>query len=101
MGVMHTFSFLLLHILLCTYKTGPLERNSMSVCHQSKTDEDTFFGILIHRSMEDHFSGFLLLYESCMLVGSLGCYAPAKVTYQKVTIHCTPFRASMFLCMIQ
>ena len=70
-----------------TCKTGPLERNSMSVCHQSKTDQDTFLVTYVSIDrLKAHFLGFLTVYESCMPVGSLGCYGPSKVTYQKVTI---------------
>ena len=68
-------------------KTGPLERKSMSVCHPSKMDEDTFLATYVSIDWwKAHFLGFLMVYESCMLIESVGCYGPSKVTYQKVTI---------------
>ena len=71
----------LLNILgLCTdspptCKTGSLERNTMSVCRQSKTDEDTIFGdILNHRPMESSFpwlsNGVGVMY-TCWVVPSM------------------------------
>ena len=63
----------ILQALVC--ETGPLERNSMSVCHPSKTDEDTFFGdIHIHRSMESSFpwlSNSVRIMYACWVFGML------------------------------
>ena len=70
-----------------TDKTGPLERNTMSVCHQSKMDKDTFFASYTSLDRwKAHFPGFLMVSQSCVLVGLLGCSGQSKLMYQKVTI---------------
>jgi hypothetical protein len=69
----------------------------MSACYQSKTDEDTFSGDPYpFIEMKDLFPGFRIMYESRILVMSLGCFGFSKVTYQKETINRSQVRTPMF-----